>query len=127
MKHMSTQPKNTICLWFDHDAHDAALFYAATFPDSKVTAVHHAPSDYPGGKQGSVLTVNFTVVAFLVSVSTVVRRSATARHSLSRLQPTARRRRTAIGTPSSEMAARRASAVGVRTVGGCLGRSRHAR
>jgi predicted 3-demethylubiquinone-9 3-methyltransferase (glyoxalase superfamily) len=60
MKHM--KPKNTICLWFDNDAHDAALFYAATFPDSKVTAVHHAPSDYPGGKQGSVLTVNFTVV-----------------------------------------------------------------
>jgi len=62
MKHMSTQPKNTICLWFDHDAHDAALFYAATFPDSKVTAVHHAPGDFPGGKKGDALTVDFTVV-----------------------------------------------------------------
>ena len=54
-------PKNTICLWFDTDAHAAAQFYAATFPDSQVTAVQKAPSDYPGGKQGDVLTVNFTV------------------------------------------------------------------
>jgi predicted 3-demethylubiquinone-9 3-methyltransferase (glyoxalase superfamily) len=56
------KPKNTICLWFDHDAQEAARFYAATFPDSEVTAVHHAPSDYPGGKQGDVLTVEFTVM-----------------------------------------------------------------
>src|SRR3978361_605469 len=55
-------PKNTICLWFDKDAHEAAGFYAATFPDSKVTAVHKAPGDYPGGKEGDVLTVEFTVV-----------------------------------------------------------------
>ncbi len=54
-------PKNIICLWYSKDAHDAARFYAATFPDSKVTAVHKAPSDYPGGKQGNVLTVEFTV------------------------------------------------------------------
>jgi len=54
-------PKNTICLWFDKDAESAANFYAATFPDSKVTAVFHAPSDFPGGKKGDVLTVNFTV------------------------------------------------------------------
>ena len=56
------KPKNTICLWFDKDAHDAARFYAATFPDSEVTAVHYAPGDYPGGKKGDVLTVEFTVV-----------------------------------------------------------------
>jgi predicted 3-demethylubiquinone-9 3-methyltransferase (glyoxalase superfamily) len=56
------KPKNTICLWFDKDAHDAALFYAATFPDSTVTAVHKAPADYPNGKKGDVLTVEFTVV-----------------------------------------------------------------
>ena len=56
------KPKNTICLWFDKDAHEAARFYAATFPDSKVTAVHKAPSDYPGGKEGDVLTVDFTVL-----------------------------------------------------------------
>lgn len=56
------QPKNTICLWFDKDAEEAARFYAATFPDSKVTAVHHAPADYPSGKKGDVLTVDFTVL-----------------------------------------------------------------
>jgi predicted 3-demethylubiquinone-9 3-methyltransferase (glyoxalase superfamily) len=53
--------KNTICLWFDKDAEEAASFYAATFPDSAVTAVFHAPSDFPGGKKGDVLTVLFTV------------------------------------------------------------------
>ena len=53
--------KNTICLWFDKDAEDAARFYAQTFPDSKVNAVHIAPGDYPDGKQGDVLTVDFTV------------------------------------------------------------------
>src|SRR6201991_5138385 len=56
------KPKNTICLWFDKDAQEAARFYAATFPDSKVTAVHEAPGDYPGGKKGDVLTVEFTVI-----------------------------------------------------------------
>lgn len=54
-------PKNTICLWFDKDAEDAARFYAATFPDSKVGTIFHAPSDFPGGKKGDVLTVEFTV------------------------------------------------------------------
>lgn len=54
-------PKNTICLWFDKDAEEAARFYAATFPDSRVTAVHRAPADYPSGQAGDVLTVEFTV------------------------------------------------------------------
>jgi predicted 3-demethylubiquinone-9 3-methyltransferase (glyoxalase superfamily) len=54
--------KNTICLWFDKEALDAARFYAATFPNSEVTAVHKAPADYPSGKAGDVLTVEFTVV-----------------------------------------------------------------
>ena len=54
--------KNTICLWFDKDAEDAARFYAKTFPDSAVTAVHKAPSDFPSGKKGDVLTVEFTVI-----------------------------------------------------------------
>lgn len=53
--------KNTICLWFDGTALEAAQFYAATFPDSAVGAVHRAPGDYPAGKQGDVLTVEFTV------------------------------------------------------------------
>lgn len=54
-------PRNTICLWFDKDAEEAARFYAATFPDSRVTAVHRAPADYPSGKAGDVLTVEFMV------------------------------------------------------------------
>ncbi|HXR02511.1 MAG TPA: VOC family protein [Pseudomonas sp.] len=54
--------KNTICLWYDGAALEAATFYAATFPDSAVTAVHHAPGDYPSGKQGDILTVEFTVL-----------------------------------------------------------------
>ncbi|HEX2732317.1 MAG TPA: VOC family protein [Polyangiaceae bacterium] len=53
--------KNTICLWYDHDAEEAARFYAKTFPDSEVGAVHRAPADFPGGKRGDVLTVQFTV------------------------------------------------------------------
>src|SRR3954463_16123297 len=53
--------RNTICLWYDKDAEAAAPFYAATFPQSAVTAVHQAPSDYPSGKAGDVLTVEFTV------------------------------------------------------------------
>lgn len=59
---MTATPKNTICLWYDKDAEDAARFYAATFPDSRVTAVRKAPADFPGGKKGDVLTVEFTVL-----------------------------------------------------------------
>ena len=54
--------KNTICLWYDGTALEAATFYAATFPDSEVRAVHRAPGDYPDGKEGEILTVDFTVV-----------------------------------------------------------------
>ena len=53
--------RNTICLWYDGTALEAATFYAATFPDSAVHAVHHAPGDFPSGRQGDVLTVDFTV------------------------------------------------------------------
>ena len=53
--------KNTICLWYEKDAEAAARFYAATFPDSHVGAIFHAPSDFPGGQAGQVLTVQFTV------------------------------------------------------------------
>jgi predicted 3-demethylubiquinone-9 3-methyltransferase (glyoxalase superfamily) len=53
--------KNTICVWYEKDAEEAARFYASVFPDSAVTAVHRAPTDFPGGKAGQVLTVEFTV------------------------------------------------------------------
>ena len=54
--------KNTICLWYDGDALDAATFYAATFPDSAVGKVYRAPGDYPDGKEGSILMIEFTVM-----------------------------------------------------------------
>jgi len=54
-------PKNMVCIWYDKDAEPAARFYAETFPDSSVDAVYHAPSDFPSGEEGDVLTVEFTV------------------------------------------------------------------
>jgi 2-polyprenyl-6-hydroxyphenyl methylase/3-demethylubiquinone-9 3-methyltransferase len=59
---MTHPAKNTICLWYDRDAEEAARFYAGVFPDSSVDAVHLAPGDYPSGKKGDVLTVEFTVL-----------------------------------------------------------------
>ncbi len=59
---MVNPAKNTICLWYDGTAEDAARFYAATFPDSSVGAVLRAPGDFPSGKRGDVLTVEFTVM-----------------------------------------------------------------
>ena len=56
------QAKNTVCLWYERDAEAAARFYAGVFPDSAVGAVHRAPGDFPSGKQGDVLTVEFTVM-----------------------------------------------------------------
>lgn len=58
---MAKTAKNTICIWYDKDAEAAAHFYASIFPDTRVNAVFHAPGDYPSGKQGDVLTVDFTV------------------------------------------------------------------
>ena len=55
-------PKNTICIWYDKDAEEAARFYAETFPDTEVRAVRRAPSDNPSGQAGQVLTVEFTVM-----------------------------------------------------------------
>ena len=115
--------RNTICLWFDKDAQDAARFYAATFPNSEVTAVHKAPGDYPGGKKGDELTVEFTVFgipclglnggpafphseAFSFQIATYTQEE-TDRY----------------WTQSSAMAARKARAVGARTAGASLGRS----
>ncbi|MFL5508268.1 MAG: VOC family protein [Gemmatimonadaceae bacterium] len=59
---MGTPAKNTICLWYNRDAEEAARFYAKTFPDSSVGAVHRAPADFPSGKKGDALTVEFTVL-----------------------------------------------------------------
>ncbi len=98
--------KNTICLWFDHDAEEAARFYARTFPDSKVGAVHRAPADYPGGKAGDVLTVEFTVCGVPclgLNGGDVFKHT---RPSRSRSPPTTRRRPTVTGTRSSSSAAR---------------------
>ena len=61
LTHMNTQPKNTICLWYEKDAQAAAEFYAATFPDSAVGTIFYAPSDFPSGEKGDALTVEFTV------------------------------------------------------------------
>jgi 2-polyprenyl-6-hydroxyphenyl methylase/3-demethylubiquinone-9 3-methyltransferase len=54
--------KNRICIWYDHSAEEAAAFYARTFPDSVVGAAQRAPADYPNGKEGDALTVEFTVL-----------------------------------------------------------------
>jgi 2-polyprenyl-6-hydroxyphenyl methylase/3-demethylubiquinone-9 3-methyltransferase len=59
---MPEPARNTVCLWYDGDAEAAARFYAETFPDSSVNAVRRAPGDYPAGKEGNVLTVEFTVL-----------------------------------------------------------------
>ncbi len=59
---MTMTARNTVCLWYNHNAEEAARFYADTFPDSSVVAVHYAPGDYPSGQKGEVLTVEFTVL-----------------------------------------------------------------
>lgn len=59
---MTKPAKNTVCIWYDGGAEEAARFYATTFPDSSVGAVHYAPGDFPSGKQGDALTVEFTVM-----------------------------------------------------------------
>ncbi len=59
---MARPARTTLCLWYAGDAEQVARFYARTFPDSSVGAVHRAPGDYPSGKKGNVLTVEFTVM-----------------------------------------------------------------
>jgi predicted 3-demethylubiquinone-9 3-methyltransferase (glyoxalase superfamily) len=59
---MTTPAKNIVCLWYNGGAEEAARFYAETFPDSFVGAIHRAPGDFPSGKEGDVLTVEFTVM-----------------------------------------------------------------
>ena len=59
---MAKPARNTICLWYDRDAEDAARFYAKTFPDSSLGKTYRAPGDYPSGEEGQILTVEFTVL-----------------------------------------------------------------
>lgn len=124
---MINSVKNTICLWYDGDAEEAARLYANTFPDPAVTAVCRAPGDFPSGKQGDVLTVWFTVLG----VQCLGLNGGPAfKHSEAfhfRLQPLTKSKRIVIGTRSWVMVDRRALAVGVRTNGDCLGKSRQSR
>lgn len=124
--------KNTICLWYDGTALEAATFYARTFPDSAVGTVLRAPSDFPSGKQGDVLTVQFTVLglpclglnggpAFQHSEAFSFQVATDDQEETDRLWNA-----TACGTPSSATVARKANAAGARTSGACRGRSRHA-
>ena len=71
--------KNTVCLWYNGTALEAAQFYAATFPDSRVDAVHHAPGDYPAGKAGDVLTVEFTLMGIFSNYDRLSKMAISAR------------------------------------------------
>ena len=77
-------PKNTVCLWFEKGAEDAAAFYATLFPDTKVNNVFRAPADFPGGKKGDVLTVDFTVCGIPCIGLNVEHFLNKQKHSLSR-------------------------------------------
>ena len=115
--------KNTICLWYEHDAEEAALFYAQTFPNSSVGAVHRAPADYPDGKAGDTLTVEFTVAGIPCIGLNGGPGSSTAKPFRSRWQPTTRKRPIDTGTRSWPTAARKATVDGVETNGASAGRS----
>jgi hypothetical protein len=118
--------KNTICLWYDKDAEAAARFYAATFPDSAVGAIRRAPSDYPSGKAGDVLVVEFTVAGIPCVGVTAVQRSNITKPSPFRSRPTIKRKPIDTGTQSSVMAGRKALAAGAKTSGASPGKSHHA-
>src|ERR687883_34684 len=118
---MTKPAKNTICLWYNGGAEEAARFYAQTFPDSSVTAVHRAPGDFPSGKKGDVLTVEFTVMGIPCLGLNGALHSNLTRRSRFRLRRSTRRKRTGTGMRSSATAARRAPAAGARTGGACPG------
>jgi hypothetical protein len=118
--------KNTVCLWYDRDAEAAARFCAETFPNSSMGAVHRAPSDYPSGKAGDVLTVEFTVAGIPCLGLNGGPAFKHNKLSRSRSQLMISKRPTATGTPSSAMAAKKVRAVGARTNGASPGKSRRA-
>lgn len=118
--------KDTIFLWFDKDALDAARFYAATFPNSEVTAVHKAPADCPSGKAGDVLIVEFTVLGIPclgLNGGPAFRHSEAFSFQIA-TDDQAETDRT--GTRSFATADRKALAVGARIAGVYPGRSLHA-
>ena len=118
--------KNTICIWYEKDAEAAARFYAEVFPDTSVAAVHRAPGDFPSGKKGDVLTVEFTVVGIPcvgLNGGPVFKQSEAFSFQIA---TEIKKRPTATGTPSSTMAAKKARAAGVRTSGASTGKSRRA-
>ena len=94
--------KNTICLWYDGTAVEAAQFYAETFPDSAVGTILRAPGDYPSGKEGDVLTVEFTVIGIPCIGLNGGPAFKHSRPSRSRLRPTTKPKPTACGMRSSE-------------------------
>src|SRR6476469_3305696 len=120
-------PKNTICLWYDGTALEAAQFYARTFPDSAVGDVMRAPGDYPSGKQGDVLTVEFTVAGIpcvgLNGGSAFTHNEAFSFQIATDDQAETDRLWNAIVGNGG----RKARAAGARTSGACRGRSRRAR
>jgi len=101
---MKKQAKNTICIWYNGGAEAAARFYATTFPDSSVDAVHRAPGDYPAGKEGDVLTVEFTVLGIPCLGLNGRPALSTLKHSHFRLQQLIRWKLIVIGTQSLAMA-----------------------
>ena len=120
----SNMSANTVCLWFDKDAEEAARFYSETFPDSTLGAVQYAPSDFPSGKEGDPSLVEFTVLGIACVGLNGGPEFSTTKRFRSKSQPMTKPKPTATGTRSSATAVRRASADGVRTNGGCRGRSR---
>ena len=119
--------KKTIRVWYDKDAEAAARFYAATFPDSRVGAVHRAPGDFPSGQAGDVLTVEFTVAGIPcigLNGGPMFKHSEAFSFQISTENQEETDR---TGTPSSAMVARRARAAGARTNGASPGRSPRAR
>ena len=123
---MMKPAKNTICIWYDGDAEEAAQFYAKTFPDSSVGAVHRSPGDFPSGKQGDALMVEFTVMGIPCLGLNGGPDVKQAKHFRFRFQPMTRRKLIATGMPSSATAARKARAVGAKTSGASPGRSHRA-